>query len=158
MIELVIFDCDGVVVDSELLANTLAAELKTKMGYSITPREHIRKFVGLSNTAPEYLEVFNKLPQNYKKIALEEREKLFKKELKAINGIENILKGLTLKFCLASSGTMEKMQLTLGITKLYKYFEGKIFSAQMVKKGKPCLLYTSPSPRDATLSRMPSSA
>ena len=56
MIELVIFDCDGVVVDSEFLANDLAARLKTQMNYSITTKEHIRRFVGLSSKSPEYLE------------------------------------------------------------------------------------------------------
>ncbi len=137
MIDLIIFDCDGVVVDSELLANTLAANLKTKMGYPISPKEHIEKFVGLSNSSPEYLEVFKKLPANYSEIASTKREEVFRKELKAIDGIEDTLNRLSIPFCLASSGTMEKMSLTLGITGLYSRFQDKIFSAEMVARGKP---------------------
>jgi len=136
-IELIIFDCDGLVVDSELLANTLAAKLKTQFGFPITAEEHIRKFVGLSNKSPEYLEIFSKLPSNYKEVALKERELLFKDKLNAVENIEYALKNLDINYCLASSGSMDKMDLTLGLTGLKHYFFNKIFSADMVDNGKP---------------------
>lgn len=136
-IDLIIFDCDGVLVDSEMIANRVSAKLKTEFGFPITTEENIRKFIGLSSKSTEVLEIRNQLPANYPQVLKERRDCAFRAELKEIPGVTELLKTLRTSVCVASSGDLEKIHLTLGITDLYRFFEGKIFSSQMVERGKP---------------------
>lgn len=136
-IELIIFDCDGVLVDSELIANREGAKLKSELGYSITTEEHILKFTGFGHKSPEYKEVLARMPANYGEMSKLRRNKAFHAELKAIPGIKELLIKMDIQFCLASGGDLEKIHTTLGITGLTPFFDRKIFSGQMVDHGKP---------------------
>lgn len=77
------------------------------------------------------------MPKNYSELSKIRRNQAFQAELKEIPGIQDVLLSLDIPYCLASSGDVEKIHTTLGITGLLHFFEGKIFSSQMVKRGKP---------------------
>jgi HAD superfamily hydrolase (TIGR01509 family) len=138
-VDLVIFDCDGVLVDSEKLAVRVEARLITSLGWAIGEAEVLERFVGRSDTymlgeleralgrsLPEW-------PERYRE-ALGEA---FRAELRPVDGIEAALDELRLPSCIASSGTHEKLRLTLGLTGLLPRFEGRIFSVTEVDRGKP---------------------
>lgn len=137
---LVIFDCDGVLVDSERLAIQIDREALQKIGVHLTEAEIISKFVGKSD---EYFETEirkickDEVPDNW---FLELRNKysdVFKEKLKPIPGIEEVLKSLTNTKCVASSGSVAKSINSLKLTNLDKYFDKNIFSSTQVANGKP---------------------
>ena len=139
--DLVIFDCDGVLVDSEKLANeVLANVILEETGLSFTTEEMYRTFVGRSRQqCMDALEdVLGQAPPPH----LESRynddiNKALLDSVLAVKGIETVLDNIGLPFCVASSGTHEKMRLTLGKTGLLKHFEGKINSTSDVERSKP---------------------
>jgi HAD superfamily hydrolase (TIGR01509 family) len=138
--QLIIFDCDGVLVDSERIAIRIDAQVYGSIGCPITEEEIIRLFVGRSDSEMN-LEIERrlgrKLPANFDELSTPLYREAFKKELKPVAGIPELLRDLKLGSCVASSGTHEKMQFTLGLTGLYHFFEGRIFSALEVERGKP---------------------
>jgi HAD superfamily hydrolase (TIGR01509 family) len=140
---LVIFDCDGVLVDSEAIANRIMAEHITATGVPITYQDCRARFVGgtlqrVMDTVEQWLG--KPLPPGWKEDFEARRNEAFRRELKAVAGIEDVLASLTAaetEFCVASSGSFEKMELTLGLTGLKRYFGERLFSASMVAHGKP---------------------
>ncbi|MEL5960797.1 HAD family hydrolase [Streptomyces sp. CLV115] len=137
--ELVIFDCDGVLVDSERIAVRIEVQIGAELGWPLTADEVVEKFVGRSNKSISEL-VDARLPgksaawqQRYEALHREAVDR----ELVAVEGIHEALAALTLPTCVASSGSHEKMRHTLGHTGLYAHFEGRIFSATEVAHGKP---------------------
>ncbi|NIA68273.1 HAD family hydrolase [Pelagibius litoralis] len=140
---LVIFDCDGVLVDSETIANRIMAETITATGVPITYEECRARFVGgtlqrVADTVEQWLG--KPLPANWKSDFEVRRNAAFRKGLQPISGvaatIETILQN-EIPICVASSGNPDKMELTLGLTGLRGYFGDNIFSANMVARGKP---------------------
>ncbi|WP_371099587.1 HAD family hydrolase [Streptomyces sanglieri] len=137
--ELVIFDCDGVLVDSERIAVRIEVQIGAELGWPLTADEVIEKFVGRSNKSISEL-VDARLPG--KSAAWQERYEVLHREavdreLVAVEGIHEALAAIALPTCVASSGSHEKMRHTLGHTGLYAHFEGRIFSATEVARGKP---------------------
>ena len=140
MPDLIIFDCDGVLVDSETISNRILTEMLNDLGWPIAFEETIDLFVGLSaKTCLEMIEAHLKrpLPTDFERIMNEREAVTFKQELQPVPGIVEVLEELTKPKCVASSGTHEKMRTTLGTTGLYSYFENHIFSATEVERGKP---------------------
>lgn len=139
---LVIFDCDGVLVDSEILANRVMAEAITAAGVPITCEECLDRFVGGSlqrvvDTVEEWLGV--PLPPGWMEDFEARRNEAFRRELKPVPGVEaavTAIRAIGTPICVASSGTVDKMNLTLGLTGLKGHFDN-IFSATMVAHGKP---------------------
>jgi HAD superfamily hydrolase (TIGR01509 family) len=141
--ELVIFDCDGVLVDSEAIANATLAEALTGWGFAITGAEARARWVGLSmKSVGEDLrrEIGPGLPDDW----LEQVEALdfarFRAELKAVPGVRAAVEAVQaagLKTCVASSGSPAKMDVTLGATGLMPLFAGRVFSSRQVARGKP---------------------
>ncbi|MEU9047984.1 MULTISPECIES: HAD family hydrolase [unclassified Kitasatospora] len=139
-VELVIFDCDGVLVDTERIAVRTHVALGAEYGWPMTPHEVIEEFVGRSTasiaekiaarlgstTAEAWDERFRELHR----VAVDE-------ELEAVDGVVEALDAIDLPCCVASSGSHPKMRHTLGRTGLYDRFEGRIFSAGEVERGKP---------------------
>ncbi|MFF8695945.1 HAD family hydrolase [Streptomyces sp. NPDC015144] len=137
--ELVIFDCDGVLVDSERLAVRVEVQVGAELGWPLTAREVLEKFVGRSEKSIGEL-VEARLPgrsadwqQRYQEL----HRAAVDAELVAVDGIHEALAGITLPTCVASSGSHEKMRHTLGRTGLHDHFEGRIYSATEVAHGKP---------------------
>ncbi|MEV6163923.1 HAD family hydrolase [Streptomyces sp. NPDC052052] len=137
--ELVIFDCDGVLVDSEPIAVRISVEVGAELGWPLTADEVLEKFVGRSNASVGEL-IEARLPGR-SALWQERFEHLHREavdtELVAVDGIHEALDALTLPTCVASSGSHEKMRHTLGHTGLHSRFEGRIFSASEVAHGKP---------------------
>ncbi|MFT5220878.1 MAG: HAD superfamily hydrolase (TIGR01509 family) [Gammaproteobacteria bacterium] len=139
--ELIIFDCDGVLVDSERIANTIFARiLAEECGIQFSLEQMFDVFVGHSYAhCMEKIEfILGDVPpptlgQRYNS----EINAALQQSVEAVKGIDEVLSGLSLPFCVASSGSHEKMNLTLGKTKLLRHFDGNIFSTSEVARGKP---------------------
>jgi len=136
--DLVVFDCDGVLVDSERLAVRTEAEILSSLGWPLTEAEIVERFVGRS-AAHMRREIERHLGRTLDWDAeFEPRyREVFERELVAVPGIGEALDGITSPVCVASSGSHEKMRFTLGKTGLFDHFEGRIFSADQVAHGKP---------------------
>ncbi len=139
-IELVIFDCDGVLVDSEPIANEVLRDALHELGWSLTIQETQRRFIGRSMTAVVHdIEQYvgRRLPESW----LAELESVtferFRQELHPIEGVAGALDRIACRTCVASSGSHAKMRVTLSKTGLWDHFVGRIFSADDVKRGKP---------------------
>jgi HAD superfamily hydrolase (TIGR01509 family) len=137
---LVIFDCDGVLVDSEPIANRILAEALTAAGYPCSFEHSVAHFVGrslASIVAAVESEMGRPLPDEFADRVQAKTFAAFRRELKPVPGIVPALARIDTAKCVASSGKPEKMRLTLGLTGLADYFGGHVFSAAMVARGKP---------------------
>ncbi|MCC3860898.1 HAD family hydrolase [Pseudemcibacter aquimaris] len=141
--DLVIFDCDGVLVDSEPIANVLLRDALAEHGLDMTVERVIDTYVGRSMAAVVSISeemLGSKLPDDFLDVLQEKTFAAFERELKAVDGIEDVLlelKRRDVQFCVASSGSFEKMDKTLGITGLKQYFGDRIYNSSQVKRGKP---------------------
>lgn len=133
----VIFDCDGVLVDSEILANRVEAEVKTELGFPTTTEEQITKFVGLGTNHPLIKDEIRKLPSHYLELVDQRIHEIYRKELVAIPGVIETLQALKLPACVASSSELEWIDIKLTITRARSFFADALFSGHMVKAGKP---------------------
>jgi HAD superfamily hydrolase (TIGR01509 family) len=141
---LVIFDCDGVLVDSEPLANASFARALKREGLDWSVEETMRRLMGRSlKSCLEIIEgiLGRKLPATFLDDMQAETYQAFRDApLRAVPGVAAAARALQaagLKSCVASSGAPEKMRFTLGLTGLWPFFEGRIFSASEVPRGKP---------------------
>ncbi len=144
---LIIFDCDGVLVDSEPIAARILAEYISTNGRATTTDECIKTFTGLSLKSVEHIVASEwgvLLPDNFVEELRALDRAAFEIELKplpavtdAINTIKNAGKNAGLKICVASSGSREKITHSLSVTGLIDLFDNNIFSADEVTNGKP---------------------
>jgi HAD superfamily hydrolase (TIGR01509 family) len=137
---LLIFDCDGVLVDSEMITNRVFARMLNDLGIAVTLEDMFERFVGRS--MPQCLEIIAGLlgepvPEGFVEDYYRRSRAALQRDLKAVPDIETVLQTVTLPFCVASSGTHEKMQTTLGVTGLLPYFRGRIYSVTEVARSKP---------------------
>lgn len=140
MPRLVIFDCDGVLVDSERLAIRVDARVLAELGWLITEAEIIQRFVGASDAdfkAAVEARLGRQLPRDWELEFEPLYRAAFAAELRPVEGIPEALDRIAIPSCVASSGTHDKMRFTLGLTGLYERFQGRIFSATEVVRGKP---------------------
>jgi phosphoglycolate phosphatase len=138
--ELVIFDCDGVLVDSEPIANRVFAEMLASQGLVLTPRETMRRYMGRSMAACRTLieaELGRALPGDFFSELHARTLGAFQNELRPVDGIGQVLDRLTTPSCVASSSAHERLRFALELTNLFSRFEGRIFSAHDVARGKP---------------------
>jgi HAD superfamily hydrolase (TIGR01509 family) len=137
-IDLVIFDCDGVLVDSERLAVRVEAEIVTNLGWPLTESDIVERFVGRS-AAYMRQEIESHLGRSIdwdSEFEARYRE-VFEAELVPVPGIIDALLEISLPTCVASSGSHARMRFTLGKTGLLDRFHGRIFSVDDVENGKP---------------------
>ncbi|MEW2521765.1 HAD family hydrolase [Actinacidiphila alni] len=138
--ELVIFDCDGVLVDSEKLAVKVDAFVLAAVGWPLSEAEIVERFVGRSyrdmTTAIEQ-HLGRALPADWDAPYRHLYQEAFDADLTEVDGVTQALDALTLPSCVASSSSHEGLRHTLGLTGLYERFEGRIFSASEVAHGKP---------------------
>jgi FGGY-family pentulose kinase/HAD superfamily hydrolase (TIGR01509 family) len=139
-IHLIIFDCDGVLIDSEKLAMQVLLRALATAGLDVTAESGFRNFLGRSFSAiSESLDDLHGLRLDDDAIAAM-REDLFatyRAELKPMAGLLETLPVLGIPFCVASSSQMERIETSLDITGLTGRFGTKLFSATMVEHGKP---------------------
>ena len=139
-IDLIIFDCDGVLVDSEEISCRSHADVLTRHGYPITPDQVFDRFLGRS-TRQANLEIETdlgrKLPDAYHGDLQDELFRAFEADLEEIRGIHDVLDVVTQAVCVASSGSHQRMRVSLGSTGLYERLAPNIFSASQVQNGKP---------------------
>jgi HAD superfamily hydrolase (TIGR01509 family) len=146
--ELIIFDCDGVLIDSEVLANRANVEFLSRLGITVTLEDYMQQFVGLSRR--EELEVLERhyavqFPDDYEEALSRYKQALFERELKATPGIDDLLQRFSLPKAVASGSSPERLEHTLNLTGLWSLFDPHIYSTSLVAKGKPApdiYLYT----------------
>ena len=137
---LLILDNDGVLVDSEPIANRILAALLTEYGEPITYEEAVARYMGTSLAhVREVVEakLQRALPADFERRYHDELFARLRSELTSVPGVEAALDAIDLPTCVASSGTHERIELTLKTVGLYDRFAGRIFSAQDVERGKP---------------------
>ena len=141
--KLVIFDCDGVLVDSEAIGNRFISEALTLAGIPISAEGALSKFLGgkltqIKEDAEKQLGF--SLPANWVDEIYKKQFSEFRKNLKSISGIEDVLdvlERMNTPVCVGSNGPLNKMEVSLGVTKLKDRFLGRIFSADQVERPKP---------------------
>ncbi len=141
--DLVIFDCDGVLVDSEPLSNAALAETFQAFGFPISEQTCIEQMKG--HTLPYCFELAERLvgrpvPADFHAALQAETFARFRRDLQAVPGVRGLVERLQeagIATCVASSGEHEKMAVSLGVTGLAPLFEGRIFSRTDVARGKP---------------------
>jgi HAD superfamily hydrolase (TIGR01509 family) len=136
----IIFDCDGVLVDSEYISNSVVTEMANELGVSISKEYALKYFSGKSlKFIFDHIEnaLGEKLPEDFEVQFRKKTFDAFTKDLKPIEGIHNLLSRIDIPFCVASNGPLEKTKLNLTVTNLIQYFEGKMFSAYEIGSWKP---------------------
>ncbi|WP_380280118.1 HAD family hydrolase [Kitasatospora purpeofusca] len=139
-IRLVIFDCDGVLVDSERIAARVQIALGAELGWPLTEEEVVERFIGRSMASIDG-QVAARLGRasadRWWAEFVRRHEVEVDAGLEPVDGLPEALAAIALPTCVASSGSHEKMAHTLGRTGLFDRFAGRIFSATEVARGKP---------------------
>lgn len=138
--QLIIFDCDGVLVDSEPISNRVLAQMLTETGLPMGLDECYEHFMGRSmRDCMDILATRFAHPVTEEFVRELRRRTLsaLEAEVKPINGIETVLESLSVPVCVASSGQLVKMRTTLGRTGLLRHFGDRLFSAAGLGRGKP---------------------
>jgi HAD superfamily hydrolase (TIGR01509 family) len=138
--ELVIFDCDGVLIDSEVIVCRIEAEELRAIGYSYNAAAIVRRFSGIPSAAMyEMMEAESGIP-----IPSEVRQRVrgrireaMETELAVIPGAREALAGIAGPVCVASSSGLDYLEWALGLVGLWRRFHPHVFSAQQVARGKP---------------------
>ncbi|AZV18616.1 MULTISPECIES: HAD family hydrolase [unclassified Mesorhizobium] len=138
--ELVIFDCDGVLVDSEALSVSALLGMVKVAGGSVSEDAAYEHFLGRSMKSVREI-LGRDFGLDITDLHLTEMRvelmRKFREELKPIAGVKKMLPKLGLPFCVASSGTLDRIRYALDVTGLLGLMEPHLFSATMVAKGKP---------------------
>jgi HAD superfamily hydrolase (TIGR01509 family) len=139
-VELVIFDCDGVLVDSEVISCRAHAETLTRHGYPITSEQVLTRFLGVSDREARQAietELGRKLPDDFEHQVKTATLRSYADDLRLIPNTDTAIAAIDLPKCVASSGTPEKIRHGLTCAGLYDLLAPHIFSAAQVKRGKP---------------------
>jgi len=137
---LYMFDCDGVLVDSEVIAAVVDAEHLAEVGFEITPEEVIRRFAGL--TSVDILEIVEseigrRLDPAFLKGQKEELDRRLAAEVKEVPGVHALLDRIEGPLCVCSNSSSERLRMTMDKTGLWDRFKPYIFSAGEVGTKKP---------------------
>lgn len=136
----IIFDCDGVLVDSEPLSNQVMVDIANELGASINLDYAYKHFKGNSfnNCASQIANLIGKdVPEDLEDQYRKRSYKKFREEIKPIEGVKQLLESINIPYCVASSGPEQKIRLNLELTGLIEYFNSNIFSCYSIQKWKP---------------------
>lgn len=140
-IELIIFDCDGVLVDSEHISSRVMSEIFVELGLNMSPQEVFENLKGgsMKNTMRF---VKDRLGEDFdfdlEGVYRQRSFDAYKNEMVAIEGVEYLLQNLSIPCCVGSNGPQHKIKLNLDITGLRQYFDDShIFSAYDIQEWKP---------------------
>jgi len=138
--DLVIFDCDGVVVDSERIVHEVFGAFIRSLGAELDDARMNELFLGrrLADCLAIVAGITGRTPppdalDRYRA----ERDRVLREQVQPVEGIREVLATLRVPYCIASSGDHDKMRITLGATQLLPLFAGRLFSATEVPRGKP---------------------
>jgi HAD superfamily hydrolase (TIGR01509 family) len=134
-VELVIFDCDGVLVDSERISVRVGTAALRELGWSIDEEEYAARFVGCSDE--EWDRVVGDVPPGWRERLAAAHEAALAAELVPVPGIVAALDRLSVPVCVASNGSHAKIRRSLELTGLAERFGRNVFSAEDVARGKP---------------------
>jgi len=141
--DLVLFDCDGVLVDTETLQVVIESRTITDLGWAMDQDEVVRRWLGRSHAA-QMDEITERLggevARRYEELATAAVNEAFETDLVEVEGIGALVSTLEeagIATCVASSGSHARMERTLGLTGLLPRFAGRLFSATEVEHGKP---------------------
>jgi HAD superfamily hydrolase (TIGR01509 family) len=139
-VELVIFDCDGVLVDSETIGVVVDQRVLADLGWNLTIDEVVERFVGgTKENFESQIEAFLRRPleAGWHDSYASWYQEAFDDELRTVAGIEMALEKLRIPSCVASNSSHARIRNSLVVTGLLPYFDGRIFSAEEVEHGKP---------------------
>ena len=139
-IGLVIFDCDGVLVDSEPIANRVLAERLRHAGIELSDDEVMRRFVG--KTRDQCLALAagiagHALPERFGPDWDAALFAALRRDVKPVAGVPEVLRGLAIPYCAASNGMPDRIRVTLESAGLMQHFEGRVFTSADVARPKP---------------------
>ncbi|QPC87037.1 HAD-IA family hydrolase [Mesorhizobium sp. NBSH29] len=138
--ELIIFDCDGVLVDSEIIAARIEAELLTAAGFEISAEEISETYAGLTfKDIMLRLEERSNIP--FQASLIDQAEALVDRrlanEVRAVDGVHEAVAAVATQYCICSNSASSRLDAMLTKTRLKPHFEGRIFSALDTPSGKP---------------------
>jgi HAD superfamily hydrolase (TIGR01509 family) len=138
-LDLIIFDCDGVLVDSEVLSCRCLCEALATCGVKLGLGEALDLFLGRSTAAvlQHYGAGAHRLPDDFLADLKVCVRRAFQSSLRPIPGIASLLSGLHVPYCVASSSDLDRVFFSLALTGLAPYFGDRIYTSQMVARGKP---------------------
>jgi HAD superfamily hydrolase (TIGR01509 family) len=138
--DLIIFDCDGVLVDSEIIAARVEAELLTAAGYEIEAEDLARLYAGLT-FRDIMLRIEKESQQLFQATLIDEAEAMvdrkLRNEVRAIEGVHEAVASVTTKRCICSNSGSSRLEAMLTRTRLLPFFEGRIFSSLDTPSAKP---------------------
>jgi HAD superfamily hydrolase (TIGR01509 family) len=136
---LIIFDCDGVLVDSEVLSCRCLCDALAGCGIEVGLEETLDLFLGRSLDAvlEHYQGLGRPIPRQFPAELMVKVQETFRSALCPIDGIGSVLEGLKIPHCVASSSTLDRVSLSLSLTGLARHFGDRLYTAQMVDRGKP---------------------
>lgn len=137
---LIIFDCDGVLIDSESISCGIQAEELSRLGYKTSTNDIMRRFTGV--TTKEMYKIIEEewgqtIPETFENQVSLRTEEAYRDELRIVPGVREVLDSIDVPMCVASSSAPHKLRLGLEIVGLYERFAPSIFSASQVARGKP---------------------
>jgi HAD superfamily hydrolase (TIGR01509 family) len=137
--DLIIFDCDGVLVDSELLSCRCLSEVLSEFGIALSEEQALDLFLGRSTKAIEQhlRDIGQAVPDGFLPRLKSRVLGTFAVSLQPIPGIDAVVSGLRAPFCVASSSDIDRVSLSLDVTGLTPHFGDRLYTAQMVRNGKP---------------------
>ena len=136
----IIFDCDGVLVDSETITARVFQKMAKELGLDLDFESAVEEFVGTSMKSNlQFIDenIEGELPADFEKEFRERTYQAFKTDLKPVKGITSLIEKLRVPFCVASSGPIEKIRLNLSLVNLLANFEDKIYSSYDIGSWKP---------------------
>jgi HAD superfamily hydrolase (TIGR01509 family) len=139
-IQLIIFDCDGVLVDSESLSQRVLLSMLADLDVVVSEDYFLTHFLGFNFkhvTAKVYEDFSVTLTSEFLENYRAELIKVFAVELEQTNNLQWMLNQLNVNSCVATSGSPEKVKHSLHYTKLADYFNGRVFTSSEVTHGKP---------------------
>ena len=138
--DLVIFDNDGVLVDSEPIAAAVLAELLSESGLPTRPQDAMHDFIGSSMRRVRRVSeerLGRGLPDDFERRYHDELFRRFHSELRPVEGVREAVRRIETPTCVASSGSPARIRLSLTLVGLWDEFQGRAFSAEAVERGKP---------------------
>lgn len=139
-LDLIIFDCDGVIADSEVLSTRATAAALAEYGLDLTEKQVADLFLGktlqagLENIRTQF---HQELPASFPARKMQLTEAVFRSDLTPVPGVVSLLDQLALPYCVASNSAHERLRFTFDATGLTSYFSGRVYSADDVSQGKP---------------------